>query len=220
MSAYGILVHWIWAHRIKNLNLSTWSLSDLWWGTCKFHKLMVRIWNLLVLKGHFAHEPRAMTMKFWEPERKCPKAIPRHFQNHVLWLWWCSVKSYVTGTSTNANLMIFHSCGPHTWQNIINWRLWDSIVPWSPDFVLGLPPGDGFWKLSKRPWNMIHLMPRKNPCRLYIHLAFTHSTHPSSIVWNKLGSALLFPPEESPWSAMVTGISLICEVAHSTRHLC
>ena len=54
------------------------------------------------IKGHFTHEPRAVTMKLWEPKRKCPKAIPRHLQNHVVWarIFKCSVKSYMTGPST------------------------------------------------------------------------------------------------------------------------
>jgi len=41
-------------------------------------------------------------MRLWEPKRKCPKAIPTHLQNHVVWSWTlkCSVKSYVTGPST------------------------------------------------------------------------------------------------------------------------
>jgi len=30
--------------------------------------------------GQFTHKPRAMTMKYREPKRKCPKAVPRHFQ--------------------------------------------------------------------------------------------------------------------------------------------
>ena len=53
------------------------------------------------LKGHFTHEPRAMTMKLWEPKRKCPKAVPRHLQNHVVWsrTLKCSVMSYVIGPS-------------------------------------------------------------------------------------------------------------------------
>ena len=34
-------------------------------------------------KGHFTCELRAVTMKLWEPKRKCPKAIPIHFQNKV-----------------------------------------------------------------------------------------------------------------------------------------
>jgi hypothetical protein len=53
--------------------------------------------------GHFTHEPRAMTVKSWEPERECSKAIPRHLQSHVVWPWTleCSVKSYVIGPSTN-----------------------------------------------------------------------------------------------------------------------
>ena len=52
--------------------------------------------------GQFTHEPRAMTVKLWEPKRKCPKAVPRHLHNYVVWsrILKCSVKSYVTGLST------------------------------------------------------------------------------------------------------------------------
>ena len=32
-----------------------------------------------------SHEPRAMTVKLWGPQRKCPKAIPTHLQNHAVW---------------------------------------------------------------------------------------------------------------------------------------
>ena len=32
-----------------------------------------------------AHEPRAVTMKLWEPKRKCPKAVPTHLQNRAVW---------------------------------------------------------------------------------------------------------------------------------------
>ena len=38
-------------------------------------------------KDHFTHEPRAVTMKLWEPERKCPKAVLRYFRNHGVWSW-------------------------------------------------------------------------------------------------------------------------------------
>ena len=52
-------------------------------------------------KGHFTHEPRAVTLKLWELKRKCPKAVPRYLQNHVVWsrILKCSVKSCVTGPS-------------------------------------------------------------------------------------------------------------------------
>jgi hypothetical protein len=35
-------------------------------------------------------------------QRKCPKAVPTHLQNHVVWsrIFKCSVKSYVTRAST------------------------------------------------------------------------------------------------------------------------
>jgi hypothetical protein len=56
-------------------------------------------------KGHFTHEPRAVTMKLWEPKRKCPKAaVPTHLQNHVVWsrILDCNVKSYVIGPSSES----------------------------------------------------------------------------------------------------------------------
>jgi hypothetical protein len=52
-----------------------------------------------------------------------------------------------------------------------------------------------------------------NPCRLYIHLAFTYSVGPSSIVGSELGLAPSFPPLrvlEVYWSR---ALSLMCEVA-------
>ena len=64
-----------------------------------------------------------------------------------------------------------------------------------PILQLGLPPRGGFRKWSKWPWNTIHAMPCRNPRRLHIHLAFTHSFGPSSVVWSsELGPAPPFPP--------------------------
>ena len=53
--------------------------------------------SLATSKGHFAHEPGAVTMRLWEPKWKCPKAVLRYLQNHVVWsrTLKCSVKSYV-----------------------------------------------------------------------------------------------------------------------------
>ena len=85
--------------------------------------------------------------------------------------------------------------------------LWAFGATWSPTgFVLGLPLRGGFWQWSKWPCNMIHLVPCKNPCRLYIHLAFTYILRWSlerSVKRTWTGSA--FSTNESAWSAMVTG---------------
>ena len=64
------------------------------------------------IEGHFTHKPRAVTLKSREPKRKCPKAIPRHLQNHVVWsrIHKCSVKPYVTKPSTKCYFNEFHSC--------------------------------------------------------------------------------------------------------------
>ena len=58
-----------------------------------------------------------------------------------------------------------------------------------------------------------------NPCRLYIHLAFTYSVGPSSIVQSELGPAPPFPPIrvlEVQWS---WAFSLTCEVAFNRVRL-
>ena len=157
-------------------------------------------------------------MNLWEPKRKCPKAVPTHLQTHVVWsrALKCSVKSYLTGPSTKCYIKWIYICaGPHTWQNRINQRLWAFGTSWSPSVVLGLPPRGGFWKKKKpkRPWNMIHSMPCRNPCRLYIHLAFAYSLGPSSVVWTELGPAPPFPPMkmlEVYWSR---ALRLVHEVA-------
>ena len=59
---------------------------------------------------------------------------------------------------------------------------------------------------------MIHLMACRNPCRIYIHLAFTYSVGPSSVVWSEFGPAPLFSTNESAWSVMGRALSLMCEV--------
>jgi len=67
---------------------------------------------------------------------------------------------------------------------------------------------------------MIQSMPCRNPCKLCIHLAFTNSVGPSSVVRSgELGPP--FPPMrvlEVEWSR---ALSLVCEVAltHSLRGL-
>jgi hypothetical protein len=62
-------------------------------------------------------------------------------------------------------------------------------------------------------------MPRRNSCRLHIHLTFTYFVGPSSVVWSKLGQAPPFPPMrvlEVQWSQ---ALSLVCEMALSVRVL-
>jgi hypothetical protein len=105
-------------------------------------------------------------------------------------------------------------------KNRLNQRLWAFIVSWSPSFVLGLPPRGGFWIKSKWPWNMIELMPCRDPCRLYIHLAFTYSVGPSSIVWSELGPALPCPPMRVLEVKMVTGSqSRVWSGPKATHHI-
>jgi hypothetical protein len=87
------------------------------------------------------------------------------------------------------------------------------MVSW---FVLSLPPKDDSWKWFMWSWNMTHMISCRNSCILYIHLAFTYSIGPSTVVWIKLGPALPFPPMkvlEVLWSR---ALSLVCELALTT----
>ena len=51
-------------------------------------------------------------------QKKCPKVVPRHFQNHVMWshaLKYCSVKSNVSRPSTKCYFKEFlFMWGSHT----------------------------------------------------------------------------------------------------------
>ena len=54
------------------------------------------------LKANFTHENQEPWLwNLWEPKRKCPKVVPRHFQSHAGWsrTLYCSVRSCVTGPS-------------------------------------------------------------------------------------------------------------------------
>ena len=77
-------------------------------------------------EGHFTHEPWAVTMKLWEPKRKCAKAaVPNHFQNHGVWsrALKCSVKSYVTMPSTKCYFNEFIVMwGPRIWSSVVRCR--------------------------------------------------------------------------------------------------
>ena len=81
-----------------------------WLSRC--HPLISKLCMWVNNKGHFTHEPRSATIKLWEPKRKCPKAVPRHLQNHVMWTRTlkCSVKPYVTGSSNKCYFLFMRIC--------------------------------------------------------------------------------------------------------------
>ena len=88
-------------------------ISVILW-TIQLHEISME--NLLfqmqsiLTKGHYTHEPRAVTMKLREPKKKSPEAIPRHLQkNHVVWsrILKCSAASHVTRPSTKCNIIEF-----------------------------------------------------------------------------------------------------------------
>ena len=166
-------------------------------------------------------------MKLCEPKRKCLKAIPTHLQNHVMWSQTlkCNVKPHVTGASTKC---YFNEC---LFMPVFTHDKIDQINSCEHSECHGLPvlysvylqevvfknnPSDHeTWSI---PWHV-----ERNPCRPYIHLTFTYSDGPSSVVWSsELGPAPPFPPMgvlEVYWSR---ALSLVCEVApraHLLRYL-
>ena len=106
--------------------------------------------------------------------------------------------------------------------------MWTFRVPWSPSYMLGLPQRGDSSKWSKWPWSMIHSMPCRNPCRFYIHLAFSYILHWSlkrGVKRTWTSSAFLhqwecltcnghghsyFPSHKYP---ICCSVSLMCEVA-------
>ena len=109
-----------------------------------------------VYKAHFTHEPRAVIMKLGELKRKCPKAIPRYLQSHVVWsrTLWCSVKPYVTRSSTKCYFNGFLFVRSHSdyfqkppFENSLKWHLVEG--PFMYDFTLHLRVCDHiawFWR--------------------------------------------------------------------------
>jgi hypothetical protein len=108
-------------------------------------------WNLSLqgAYGHFTHKPWAMTMKLWEPERKCPKAVPTYLQNPLVRSH--TLKCSVTICDRALNQMLFQ------WISNMRVLTHDKIeqtngceisecVPGFPSLVLGHPPRGGFWK--------------------------------------------------------------------------
>jgi len=145
-----------------------------------------------------------MTMKLWEPKRTCPKAVPTHLQNHLVWSQTlkCSVKSYGTGPSTNCyfNKFLFKRV-----LKRINEQFWAFWVPWSPGFVFDIPPWSGFWIWTKWPWTMIYVM----PCKKSILHSHTMMVPQAQCEVTSTGST--FPINDSAWSGMVTGSkSCVC----------
>ena len=115
-------------------------------------------------------------MRLWEPKRNVQRPsqhTPKSCRVVMVPQVQCEV---ICDRALNQMLFqwIYNHAGPHIWQNIVNQQLWAFGVPWSPGFVLDLPPRDGFWIQSKSPWNFIHSMPCRNLRRHYIYLAFTY----------------------------------------------
>ena len=136
------------------------------------------------------------------------------FKKKTLWVL-LRANFHVLTTPTKSMLVNFGWDLPTIWWPSTSKIIGKSLVC---DYWIFLnfikPPRDDLKKQSKWPWNMIHLMPCRNPCRLYIHLAFTYSVGPSSVVWSsELGPAPPFPPMrvlEMQWSRALSLVALGC----------
>ena len=71
-----VIGHYYW--EVDHFNLKTKIVISVYFGILgALHWVQANMPNN---KGYFTHEPRAVTMKLWEPKRKCPKAVPMHPQ--------------------------------------------------------------------------------------------------------------------------------------------
>ena len=153
-----------------------------------------------------------MSQESWPWNCESPKEVsrgcPRHFQIHVVRsrVLKCRVKSYVIRPSTKWYFTEFL----FMWGSLHMIKKKNTMVSW---FCVKLTFKRWFLKITQKTWNMIHLMACRNPCRLYVHCAFTYFVGPSSVMWSELGLAPPFPPMrvlEVQWSH---ALGLMCEVA-------
>ena len=87
-----------------------------------------------------------------------------------------------------------------------------------PEFSSGPPLGGGFEAKSGRPCTLVHNLPCRTPCRLFIHGLFFGPLGLHLLVWSELGRSPPFWPMRAltlPWSR---AFSLVCEVAQSLSH--
>ena len=70
-----------------------------------------------LIKGPLHTRAKSHNRKIVRAQKKCAKAVPRHFQNHVMWsrVLKCSAESYVIRPSSKYyfNEILFIQ-GPHT----------------------------------------------------------------------------------------------------------
>ena len=163
------------------------------------------------------HEPRAVTVKLWEPERKV--YVQRPCQGVSKVMWWCGhgsssvVWSHVwLGSRPNVVSMSFCSCG---FSCMLKWNKltvvsvrsamvsWFCVRPTFQEVVFGNNPTDyETWAI----WCHVGIYVEFN----YIHLAVTCcvSSLEGSVKRTWTGSA--FSTNESAWSVMVTGSQFSC----------
>ena len=81
------------------------------------------------------------------------------------------------------------------------------------EFLLGSPPRGGPDANSNRPCTLMHSLPWRTPCRLFIHGLFFQPLDLHLLVWSELERSPPFRPMRAltwPWSGT---FNLVCEVA-------
>ena len=83
------------------------------------------IHSMNIISGSLHTRAKSCDHEIVRAQRKCPKAVPTHLQNHVVWLRTlkCSVKSYVTKPSTKCYFNEFLFMQVLTHDKINRW-LW------------------------------------------------------------------------------------------------
>ena len=200
-------------HWLSRCTMAEWVITPLNASHVSYANVVIRVvefaesvtWSQGAT-SHASQEPWPWNCE--SPKESVQRPSPTHLQNHVVWsrTFKCSVKPYVTRSSNKCyfNEFLFMRGSSHMIKSnkstVVSVR--NAMVS---QFCVRPTSKKWFWKESKCSWNMVRLMPCRNPCGLYNHLAFTLLVGPSSVVWSELGPGSAFSTNESAWSALVTG---------------
>jgi hypothetical protein len=193
-----------WALNRHDINLRTWYIHII--GGIQVEKKWVDLLFALPFsrrRGHFTHEPRAVTMKLWEPKRNVSQGRPKHTSKS------CSV---VTGPRVQCEAICDRSLSQMLfwWFFLFMWVLTYDINRMNQWFVsvrsamvsqfcVRPPSKRWFHETWSVRWCVgVHV-------DFYIHRAFIYSVGPSSAEWSELGLALPFPPMRVIQVVLVTG---------------
>jgi hypothetical protein len=82
-------------------------------------------------------------------------------------------------------------------------------------FVSNLPLGDGLDANSNKPWNIIHSMPCRDPCVLFVHDNFFEPLSLHLLTWRELERSRPFRSMRDLRMQWSRALNLVCEVTLS-----